>query len=253
MIGARLALIAAVAALGLAGGSLAAQKQARPDLARPDSRFVPKGKKGNWQAVIARTARGHLIGNPEAKGRLVAFVSYSCAQCADFTAGGEQAIELLLLSPGTMNLEVRPRIASGLDVTASLLAQCGDPAKFPGRHRALMLGQDQWLAKARAAPASQQALWERADRAGRLNAASALGLTAMLARRGQRVSELDACLADDAAARSLLANAAADTAQFKLATTPAFALDGKLLTGVDRWEKLYPILSARFKDSEAGN
>lgn len=253
MIGARLALLAAAATLALAGGSVAAQKQGKPDLARPDSRFVPKGSKGTWQAVIARTARGHLIGNPEAKGRLVAFVSYSCAQCADFTAGGEQAIELLLLSPGTMSLEVRPRITSGLDVTVSLLAQCGDPANFPGRHRALMLSQGQWLTKARAAPASQQALWERADRAGRLNAASALGLTTMLAQRGQRISELDACLADEAAARSLRANATADTAQFKLATTPAFVLDGKLIAGVSTWEALYPILSARFEDSQAGN
>lgn len=251
----RRALLLAAAAVALAAGAATAQQQKKPsqtgpDLARPGSAFTPKGKPGNWQAVITRTARGHLIGDAAAKGRMIEFVSYTCPHCADFTARGEPALELLLVTPGRMSLEVRPRIRSGLDLTATLLAHCGAASGFKARHQALMGTQGTWLAKAKAAPASQQAIWERADRAARMNAASALGLTALLARRGQSIAELDACVADDAAAKRLLAAHAADSADFALAATPSFALDGKLLAGVHDWDALYPVLSARFASPE---
>ncbi len=243
------ALIGAVGAASAHSNQQAeqqARQQAKPDLSRPGSAFAPQSKPGKWATTVARTARGHLIGNPDAKGQLIEFISYTCPHCADFATRGEPALDMVLLSPGTMSLEVRPRIRNGLDVSVTLLAQCGDPAGFKARHQALMLTQADWLGKARAAPASQQAIWNRADKAGRMNAASALGLAELLARRGQSRSQLDACLADDAAAKKLIAVAAADKAEFAITVTPSFALDGKLLEGVHGWETLSPVLSARF-------
>lgn len=245
----RRTLVLAAMALMLAGGTTAQQKQ-KPapakDLSRPGSAFSPQDNPGDWAATVVRTARGHRIGNPEAKATLIEFVSYTCPHCADFTVRGEPALEMVLLQPGKMNLEVRPRIRNGLDVTVTLLAQCGDPAGFKGRHQALMLTQGEWLGKARGAPASQQAIWERADRAARLNAAYALGLTKRLMSSGQSQARLDACLSDDAAARKLRDSAKADSADFAITSTPSFALDGKLLNGVHGWDTLYPVLSARF-------
>ncbi len=248
-------LLLAAAAFALATGAATAQpkqQQQKPaeDLSRPGSTFGPQGKPGKWQATITRTARGHLIGNPEAKARLIEFISYTCPHCAEFATRGEPALDLVLLAPGTMNLEVRPQIRNGLDVTVTLLAQCGDPAGFKSRHQALMLAQGQWLGKARAAPASQRAIWERADRPARMNAASALGLTAMLTSRGQSRSELDACLANEGAARKLRDIAKADLSEFGIASTPSFALDGKLIENVHGWETLYPVLSARFTEAK---
>ena len=218
------------------------QQQSKPDLARPGSSFAPKSRAGKWQTIVSPTPEGgFLIGNPEAKGRLTATMSYTCPECADFTARGEQALDLVLVMPGEMSLELRPAIRNGLDVTATLLARCGDPAGFRARHRALMAAQGRWLAKARGAPASQQAIWERGDRAARMNAANALGLTALLARSGQSTAALDACVSDDAAAAMLRKAAAPPGARL-----PAFALDGKPLAGVHDWEALYPLLSTRF-------
>jgi protein-disulfide isomerase len=235
-------IFAAVAALVLAAGTASAQQ----GLAQPGSTFVPKENPGNWAATIARTARGHLIGNPDAEAKLIEFISYTCPHCSDFAARGEPPLEIVLLQPGKITLEVRPVIRNGLDVTLSLLAMCGDPDGFKARHQLLMLNQAVWLGKARTAPASQQAIWERADKAGRMNAASALGLTAMLAQRGQSAAELDACVADDAAAKALRDNGNADEAEFGVHSTPSFALDGKLLIEVHDWISLYPVLSARF-------
>ena len=65
---------------------------------------------------------------------------------------GEPALELVLLMPGKISLEVRPVIRNALDLTVTLLAQCGDPSGFKSRHQALMLAQADWLGKARTAP-----------------------------------------------------------------------------------------------------
>ncbi len=238
---------AAAALLALATGPARAdQQQQQNDLSRPASSLPPsQPSRSNWPATIARTPRGHLIGNPEAETRLIEFISYTCPHCADFAARGEPALELAVLAPGKVSVEVRPVIRNGIDLAVTLLAQCGDPAGFKARHSALMLGQAEWLGKARNAPATQQQIWLRGDKAGRANAASALGLTAMLARRGQLQAELDACLADDAAARALVENGLADKSETGVASTPSFAIDGKLLDGVHNWDALYPVLSAR--------
>lgn len=237
-----LLLAASAAALALATGPAIAQQ----DLSRPDSAFVPKDNPGNWQSTIARTDRGHVIGDPKAQTRLIEFISYTCPHCADFTARGEPALELVLLMPGKITLEVRPVIRNELDTTVTLLAQCGDPAGFKARHQVLMLAQADWLGKARAAPDSQKALWLRGDKAGRMNAANALGLTQMLIKRGESQAQLDACVSDDAAAQRLRDNSKADYTELAVNSTPSFALDGKLLPQVHSWEALYPVLSAKF-------
>jgi protein-disulfide isomerase len=237
-----LLLSAAAATLALATEPTAAQQS----LASPDSDFVAKDNPGNWQTTIKRTERGHLIGNPEADAQLIEFVSYTCGHCASFTANGEPVLELAALAPGKMGLEVRPVIRNALDLTVSLLAQCGDPAGFKDRHRTLMLSQGEWLGKVRNAPQTQQAIWARGDKASRMNAASALGLTQMLVEGGGSVATLDACVMDDAAAQKLIDNGRADNTEFGIPGTPSFALDGKLLTNVHSWDALYPVLSARF-------
>ena len=136
-------------------------------------------------------------------------------------------------------------------LTVSLLAACGDPRQFKSRHRAFMTSQSQWLRKARAAPQSQQAIWLRGDRNGRLNAARALDLDDMLVKSGQSVAEINACLSDDSAAKALIDNSKADHDEFGVPGTPSFALDGKLLEGVHNWEALYPVLSERFTPQES--
>lgn len=234
-------LLLAAAALALATGVAAAQ-----DLSRPDSSLGPKAKGGNWQNTVERTDRGHLIGDPDAGTTLVEFISYTCPHCADFAARGEPALDVVLLGPGKITVEVRPVIRNGLDLAVTLLANCGDPAQFKVRHRTLILAQADWLGKAQAAPKTQQAIWQRGDKAGRQNAASALGLTAMLAAKGQSKAELDACVANDAAAQKLLQNDEADGKEFGVNSTPSFAMDGKLLANVHSWEALYPLLRDRF-------
>lgn len=238
----------------LATALVVATPVAAQNLENPDSAFVDTTRKGNWQAVIEPTERGHLIGNPRADVRLIEFVSYTCSHCANFAVEGEPALDLVLLMPGEMSLEVRSVIRNALDLTVSLLVACGDTSRFKDRHRTFMTSQSQWLEKARQAPATQQAVWARADRNARMNMAQSLDLDDMLTKRGQSIAEVNACLMDDDAARALMDNAKADATEFKVPGTPSFALDGKLLNGVHSWSALYPVLSERFKpDNSGGN
>ncbi|MEL7219423.1 MAG: thioredoxin domain-containing protein [Pseudomonadota bacterium] len=244
----RLALLPALAAALSVAAPVAAQSE---DLSNPDSEFVDTTRKGNWHTVIAPTERGHVIGNPRADMQLIEFVSYTCGHCANFAAEGEPAIDLVLLIPGKMTLEVRPVIRNALDLTISLMVACGDTSKFKDRHRAFMTSQSQWLEKAASAPASQRSIWGRADRNARVNMASALGFDDMLANRGMSRAEITACLMDDGAARALIDNGNADATEFKVPGTPSFALNGTLLEGVHTWKALYPVLSERYKSIES--
>ena len=239
------ALCAAIIALAAPGAA-----QQNPDA--PRSAFKGVDPQGNWSAAVAPTERGHLLGNPEAESRLIEFVSYTCSHCASFAMEGDPAIDLTLLIRGRMAVEVRPVIRNALDLTVTLLAQCGDPAGFKDRHRAFMYGQSAWLAKFQNAPQSQQAIWARADKASRMNAASGLGLADMLVQRGQSISEVNGCVMNDAAAQKIIDNDTADRLEFKIEGTPSFALDGKLLTDVHNWTALYPVLSARFAKGPVG-
>lgn len=242
--------------LGAALAALAAPVGAQRDTASPaspGSAFKATEPQGNWSAVIARTERGHLIGNPEAETRLIEFISYTCGHCAHFAMEGDPAIDMTLVLPGKVAVEVRPVIRNALDLTISLLVLCGDPAGFKERHNAFMYGQRQWLAKAQNAPQSQQAIWARADKSSRMNAASALGLADMMVQRGQSIAEVNACIMNDAAAKKLIDNGEADFTDFGVNATPSFALDGKRLEAVHSWDALYPVLSARLAAGPAVN
>lgn len=220
-------------------------------LNNPSSEFVGNGRRAAWHAEVERTDRGYRIGNPEADAALIEFISYTCGHCATFAREGEGALDLALLAPGHLNLEIRPVIRNAIDLTVSLLVGCGPADGFKDRHRMYLMRQDSWLDKARTAPQAQQAIWARGDRDARLNAARALDLDDMLAERGTSMADINTCLANDAAALELIRNGNADRDEFAVPGTPSFALDGELLNEVHTWGALYPVLAARFRPQNA--
>lgn len=244
-----LGTLAILGGVALTGPAIAQTQASQQDLSNPDSAFAALAQQGKWQAVVKRTESGHLIGDPEAGSAMIEFISYTCPHCATFTQEGERGLELVLISPGKMSLEVRPVIRNPLDLAASLLAACGDATGFKDRHRMLMNTQDEWFENAKNAPRSQIEIWFRGDSSARLNMATALGLVDMLAKAGQSRSAINACLTDDAAAQKLIENSDADRVEFAIPGTPSFALDGKLIKDAHDWKALYPILSAYFADA----
>ncbi|MEO6153291.1 MAG: thioredoxin domain-containing protein [Croceibacterium sp.] len=201
--------------------------------------------KKNWIAVIAPTDGGHRIGNPAAKVKLTEYISYTCPHCAAFARDGEGALHLAYIETGKINLEVRHLIRDPIDLTAALLVNCGPPGKFLQNHQAFMLGQSQWIAPMVTASATQQARWRLPGATGRRAIANDFKFYDLMERRGYTHTQTDKCLADEPAARKMAATAAADWKLPGVEGTPAFAIDGLILSGTASWKALAPQLDAR--------
>lgn len=200
-------------------------------------------KKSATASTVTEHEDGHILGNPEAPNRLVEFMSYTCSHCADFARMGEGAIKLAYLPTGKMSFEIRHLIRDPVDMTAALLTQCGPAAKFPANHSAIILKQDEWLAKARNATQAQKARWQFGTHSARLQAiASDLGFYDIMVGRGYSRVELDKCLSDTVKADAIAETSRADVAKYDLRGTPSFILNGTVLDNVYGWETLRPHL-----------
>ena len=201
----------------------------------------------DWLNVVERTEKGYRNGNPEADAQLIEFISYTCSHCADFAKQGDSTLDLAAVGPGHVTIEVRPVIRNYLDLVVSLLVQCGEPAGFKGRHRAFLYAQDTWLTKAVNAPQSQKQIWARGDANARVNASRALGFDDIMRDRGFSMSQISACLRDEARAQKIIANDEADRIEFSITGTPTFALNGETLANVGDWPSLAATLQERFR------
>lgn len=200
----------------------------------------------NWTATVAVTpAGGHLIGNPAAKVKVVEYISYTCPHCAHFQHQSEAPLRLAYIQPGTVSVEVRHLVRDPIDMTAALLANCGDPARFAGNHNALLLSQDRWMAAMTDPSEAQRARWESGPMPARLRAiASDFGFYALLEPRGYTRAQLDRCLADGPMLKRLAAERT-EADRLGVEGTPGFLLDGALLAGTFDWESLEAQIKAR--------
>lgn len=194
--------------------------------------------KGNWVATVVATDGGHRIGNPEAKVKVAEFISYTCPHCAAFAKEGEAPLQLAYIAPGKVSLEVRHLIRDPVDLTAAMLTNCGPAAKFLQNHAAFMLGQDKWIAPLGSATAAQKQRWTTDGAVGRRAIASDFGFYAIMERRGYSRTEVDRCLADEAAARTLAENSAKDWKRPGISGTPGFAINGAVMPGTHTWSAL---------------
>ena len=198
---------------------------------------------GNWLAQVERTPVSHIVGNPDAPVTLTEYLSYTCPHCRHFAMEGDEILKLGYVNEGKLRIEYRHVAANPADLTAAMMARCGDPAKFPGNHAALMAGQPQFNALRQLATTAQKARWEQGDPAARRRAvATDLGLYAIFERRGYTQVELNQCLADQALAERIEAAAQADYKDKGVRATPSFAVNGTLLKDVYDWQALQTAL-----------
>lgn len=205
----------------------------------------PAAVKGNWMNMVTETNGGHLLGNPEAKTKLVEFMSYTCSHCAHFAQEGDGAIKLVYVPTGRMSYEIRHLVRDPVDLTAAMLTHCGSAKKFPQNHQAFMSTHDKWMEKARVATQAQRARWQFGTLGARLQAiASDLDFYDIMETRGYGRAEVDKCLTDEAKANQIAQLSRADVTTWGLRGTPSFVLDGQLLDGTHSWADLRPKLDS---------
>lgn len=199
-----------------------------------------------WLNRVSPTATGsRVIGNPQARVKMVEYVSYTCSHCAAFEqeATGELAVSLITTGKGS--LEYRPFMRNPIDVAATLLATCGNPAKFPGNQAALLRSQAKWMANISEADGRRWA--GIADFGSRMKAiADDLGFYPIFASRGYARAELDSCLADEALAKRISQENQTASAVGGIDSTPSFLINDRLQDAHD-WAGLRPIVQAAIR------
>lgn len=201
------------------------------------------GAAQDWSMTIAATPAGTYVrGNPQAKVKLVEYISFTCNHCAKFVGDASTALDARVKS-GTTSIELRHAVRDPLDLTASILARCAGPKRFEGNTRAIMAAQPGWLEKGAAWQEANAEPLKTMSVSARLQGfATGSGLMALMKARGLPEGRAKACLANTREHQTLSAQAKA--AFEAISGTPSFTINGQLVADTHDWTRLEPQLTA---------
>ncbi|WP_165357311.1 thioredoxin domain-containing protein [Sphingosinicella sp. CPCC 101087] len=196
----------------------------------------------DWTRTVVQTPEGGFrMGNPDARVKVVEYLSLTCPHCADFSRTGGAALIDQYVRSGRASLEIRNFVLNGVDVTASLLARCGGADLFFPITGQFLAAQEEWMGRIQGL---SQAQWDQISalppdqRLPRL--AEVGGLTDIAVRHGVSAHRARACLTDEAALGRLgeMARAASGSG---INGTPTFLINGNRV-GANDWGGLEPLI-----------
>ena len=208
----------------------------------------PKG--GDWTMVSNPSAAGGFVmGNPNAKVKLVEIGSLTCPHCRAFDEEGVPSLIEKYVKAGQVSWEFRNYIRDGLDLTASLIARCNGAKSFFPLARALYKDQPNWVQKVQSVPQDQlQALQNLPANQPFVAFAQIAGLQEWAAARGVSTAQSGQCLANENSVNQLVQMAADTTSRYPdFQGTPSFILNGTMLKDTATWDKLKPQLDAALR------
>lgn len=197
----------------------------------------------DWSTVAAPAPQGSfVIGNLQARVKLVEYISYTCPHCRHFTEASAATLKDRMVRSGSTSVEIRNSVHDKLDLVAALLARCAGAGAFPRFHETIFARQDDWTSRGAAFDQTNGQRLQLYPQAAQLRAlADGAGLTELARGAGLTGARLDSCFADpEMLARTLQVSAAIGG---KIRGTPAFEINGRLIEGAD-WAKLEPLLRA---------
>lgn len=233
---------AAFAALGACNADKGSANTAAPTGVAATPVKAPDN--GDWSTVVTATPEGGFVmGNPNAKAKLVEYGSLTCPHCAEFEEKGGAALVDNYVKKGLVSYEFRNFVRDPYDITAALVSRCGGAASFFGLTRAFYANQRDWIAKIQAAdPAQMKALESQSPQAQFKALADIAGFPAFAAMRGVPKAKTEACLADAAAATQLVSMNSDAVSNFNIQGTPTFILNGATVENAATWEAVEPKL-----------
>lgn len=202
---------------------------------------------GDWTNVVNATSDGFMMGNPNAKVKLVEIGSLFCPVCKRFEDEGAPTLMSKYVKSGQVSWEFRPYLIHGaVDMAANLVARCAGLKTFFPLSQALYKDQETLLSKVEAAPQDKvAAIQNLPTNQIFVEMANLLGLQNWAAARGVPVAKSNQCLANQQMIDrevQVTSNVNSQYPDFK--GTPSFILNGKLLPETASWEKLEPQLKA---------
>jgi len=206
---------------------------------------------GTWGDVINATSAGFLMGNPNAKVKLVEIGSLSCPHCKAFDDEGVPALIDKYVKPGKVSWEFRPYVIHGpIDMAANLIVRCNGIKTFFPLVQALYKDQPIWMAKVESTPQDKVAQIQNLPTNQVFVAmANLLGLQDWAAARGVPVAKSNQCLSDQKKIDQEVQLTSDVNNQYPaFAGTPAFIINGTMLPqDTTTWSKLEPQLQDALK------
>ncbi|MDP9424401.1 MAG: DsbA family protein [Pseudomonadota bacterium] len=203
---------------------------------------VPAPNNGDWSTIVTKTPEGgFLMGNPNAKVKLVEFGSMTCPHCAEFEEQGGKALVDNYVKKGLVSWEFRNFVRDPYDMAATLLARCGGEANFFGMTRTMFHDQKNWIQKIQAAdPAQMQALQTAPPAQQFSTIADLAGLKTFAAQRGVPRARAEQCLANQTEINQLVQMNSDAVSGFSIPGTPAFLINDALVEQASNWGTLEP-------------
>ena len=206
---------------------------------------------GTWADVVNATSDGFMMGNPNAKVKLIEIASLGCPYCKRFEDEGAKPLVEKYVKSGNVSWEFRPYIIHGpVDMAANLIASCNGVKTFFPLAQAMYKDQSVWMGKVETAPQDKLAQLQNLPTNQVFVAmASLAGLQDWAAARGVPQAKSNQCLSDQKMIDHQVQVTSDVNSQFPdFQGTPAFAINGKLLPKeVGSWDKLEPQLQAAIK------
>jgi protein-disulfide isomerase len=206
---------------------------------------------GTWADVVNATSAGFMMGNPNAKVKLVEIGSLFCPYCKRFEDEGSPSLVEKYVKPGNVSWEFRPYVIHGaIDVAANIVARCGGTKTFFPLTKALYKDQPVLMAKIEATPQDKIAqIQNLPTNQVFVSFANLLGLQDWAAARGVPQAKSNQCLSDEKMIdREVQLTSDVNTQYPEFSGTPAFVINGKMLPKeVGNWDKLEPQLKEALK------
>jgi protein-disulfide isomerase len=199
---------------------------------------------GTWADVVNATSGGFVMGNPNARVKLIEFGSLTCPHCRAFDEEGVPVLVAKYVKTGRVSWEFRNYVRDSFDIAAALIARCNGARSFFPLTRALYKDQPKWLGKGAAVPDKQlQGMSNLPANKQFIAFGRASGLPQWAAARGIPQARSNQCLSNARSVDQLGQMANDATTQFPdFAGTPTFVINGTMLPRVATWDMLEPRL-----------
>jgi protein-disulfide isomerase len=203
---------------------------------------------GDWSDVVNATAAGAMMGNPNAKVKLIEIGSLSCPHCKEFDDEGVPPLIQNYIKTGKVSWEFRPYIIHGpVDMAANLIVRCNGVKTFFPLVQAMYKDQPTWMAKIEATPPDKlNQLQNLPTNQTFVAIANVLGFQDWAAARGVPQAKSNQCLSDEQRINNEVQLTSDVSNQYPdFVGTPSFIINGTMQPKeVTTWKLLKPKLDA---------
>ena len=212
-------------------------------LALPASSEAQRGRAAaaqDWTRVAVRTPEGGFrMGNPNARVKVIEYLSLTCPHCAAFAHEGRAGL-MAAVRTGRVSIEYRNYFLNGVDISAAMLTRCVSPANYFAMTHELLGSQRTWMGRTQNVTEQQRqelAGLQPLQVAQRL--VPLLGLDAVGQRYGITPALRQRCMTQASLGELERLRQAGDAAGVQ--GTPTFIVNG-VRRDVNTWAGLAPLL-----------